>query len=154
LSSPIDSQGVDQAIAYAENAGVVIVAATGNDNTDTPKQYPAASDGVIGVAATGPDDVKSPFSNYGPDIKISAPGTDIESALPGSSYGVSSGTSMATPFVAGAVALLMQKEPSLSAEAIRALVMQASDSINAENPDYIDLLGAGRLDITNAVECQ
>jgi subtilisin family serine protease len=154
LSSPIDSQAVDQAIAYAENAGVIVVAATGNDDTDTPKQYPAASDGVIGVAATGPDDAKSPFSNYGSEIKISAPGTDIESALPGGTYGVSSGTSMATPFVAGAVALLIQKEPSMSAEAIRAVVLQSADSINAENPNYIDLLGSGRLDIPSAVGCQ
>lgn len=154
LSSPIDSDAVEVGIKYAEDAGVVIVAATGNDNTDTPKQYPAASEGVIGVAATGPDDVKSPFSNYGPDISISAPGTDIESALPGGTYGVASGTSMATPFVAGAIALLIQKEPSLSSEAIRAIVLQAAASIDAENPNYVDLLGSGRLDISAAVDCQ
>ncbi|MGH2550082.1 MAG: S8 family serine peptidase, partial [Thermomicrobiales bacterium] len=136
LSSPVDSEAVQVGISYAEAAGVVIVAATGNDNTDSPKQYPAATSGVIGVAATGPDDVKSPFSNYGSDISISAPGTDIESALPGDTYGVASGTSMAAPFVTGGIALLMQKEPSLTAEAIRAIVVQTATSINEENPDY------------------
>lgn len=154
LSSPIDSDAVEVGVKYAEDAGVVVVAATGNDNTDTPKQYPAASEGVIGVASTGPDDIKSPFSNYGTDISISAPGTDIESALPGGTYGVASGTSMATPFVAGAAALVIQADPSLSAEAVRAIVLESADSIDSENPDYIDLLGTGRLDIPAATGCQ
>lgn len=154
LSSPIDSDAVKVGLNYAEAAGVVIVAATGNDDTNAPKQYPAASEGVVGVAATGPDDVKSPFSNYGSEISISAPGTDIESALPGGTYGVASGTSMAAPFVAGGIALLMQKESSLSAEAIRAIVEQSAISINEVNPDYVGELGAGRLDITAAVGCQ
>jgi subtilisin family serine protease len=154
LSSPTDSDAVAVGVKYAEDHGVIVVAATGNDNTDSPKQYPAALDGVIGVAATGPDDTKSPFSNYGSDVSIAAPGTDIESTLPGGTYGISSGTSMAAPFVAGGIALLLQSQPSLSSEAARAMILQTATSINAENPDYVDELGSGRLDITNAVPCQ
>jgi subtilisin family serine protease len=154
LSSPIDSEAVDTGVKYAEDAGAVVVAATGNDNTDTPKQYPAASHGVIGVASTGPDDVKSPFSNYGADISISAPGTDIESSLPPNTYGVASGTSMAAPFVSGAAALLIQKEPGLSAEAVRTTLLETAVSINTENPNYIGQLGAGRVNIVRAVGCQ
>lgn len=154
LSSPTDSNSMGIGVKYAQDHGVVVVAATGNNNTDTPKQYPAATAGVIGVASTGPDDTKSPFSDYGSDVSISAPGTDVESTLPGGIYGVASGTSMAAPFVSGAVALLMQQESSMSAEAIRATVLQTATSINEENPDYIGALGSGRLDITAAVGCQ
>ncbi len=109
---------------------------------------------MIGVAATGPDDVKSPFSNYGSDISISAPGTDIECTMPGGEYGVSSGTSMAAPFVAGGLALLLQAQPSLSAEAARATILQAVVSIDSENPDYSGELGSGRLEIPGAIPCQ
>jgi subtilisin family serine protease len=154
LSSSSDSKAIETAVNYAAEKGVIIVAATGNDDTSNPKQYPAAIPGVIGVAATGPDDVKSPFSNYGSDISISAPGTDIESTMPGGAYGVSSGTSMAAPFVAGGLALLLQAQPSLSAEAARATILQAVVSIDSENPDYSGELGSGRLEIPGAVPCQ
>jgi subtilisin family serine protease len=154
LSSSTDSESLEVGVKYAQDHGVVVVAATGNSNTDTPKQYPAATAGVIGVASTGPDDTKSPFSDYGTDVSISAPGTDIESALPGGAYGVASGTSMSAPFVAGAIALLIQEQPSLSSEAIRATVLQTATSINEVNPEYVGELGSGRLDITAAVGCQ
>jgi len=153
LSSTKESDVIDRAIQAARERGVVVVASAGNADRESPKEYPSASPGVIGVAATGPGDVKSPFSSYGAELSMSAPGTGIQSAIPGGEYGEASGTSMAAPFVTAAVALVMEKNPQMNTDDIEALIESTSASLDTTNPDYVGKLGSGRLDITAAVDC-
>ena len=109
------------AIARAGQAGIVFCAAAGNDgmNADEQPMYPAAFDcpNIISVAATGPNDRLTSFSNYGDcSVDIGAPGVGIMSTLPGGRYAEWAGTSMATPFVTGAVALCAGEYPGETAE--------------------------------------
>lgn len=107
----------------------VVVAAMGNEyERGNPVEYPAAYTGVIAVGAMNEANRRAAFSNSGPHISLVAPGTNILSTLPmrksdyrneeETEYGAWSGTSMATPHVAGAVALLRAKEPNLTVEEI------------------------------------
>lgn len=96
----------ESAVNYAYNNGVTIVAAMGNDGSNTIN-YPAAYDHVIAVAATDRSNNRAYYSNYGSWCDISAPGSGIYSTLPGDDYEAWDGTSMATPVVTGAIALYM-----------------------------------------------
>lgn len=101
-----------QKISDAISAGVVVVAAAGNDGSCNAL-YPAAYPGVIAVAATEVNsDTLATFSQRGPNVDIAAPGRNIWSTVPTSNYGQKSGTSMATPFVSAAAALVLAKCPS------------------------------------------
>jgi subtilisin family serine protease len=109
------------AIKRAGEAGIVFCAAAGNDgsNNDESAFYPASFDcpTIISVAASEPDDALTYFSNYGDcSVDIAAPGTDILSTLPEGDYASWAGTSMATPFVTGTVALCASKYPAETAQ--------------------------------------
>lgn len=103
LGADVDVQAFHDACDAAEFAGVVLVAAAGNDGGAVI--YPAAYDSVIAVAATDSSDVRPWWSNYGPEIAIAAPGVNILSTYKGGGYETHSGTSMAAPHVAGTLAL-------------------------------------------------
>lgn len=108
-----NSPALQQAVAYASKAGVVLVAAAGNESTSA-KVYPAAMNGyVVGIASTSDQDKRSSFSNYGSaDVWIAAPGENIISTYPGGTYASESGTSFSSPMVAGTVALMLSAKQS------------------------------------------
>jgi serine protease len=116
------SQAVQDAITYAWNKGIVLVGAAGNNNREE-KFYPASMANVISVSATQRDDEFSHWSSYGPSVDVSAPGSSVQttnctaSACPNRSWGSHtyiSGTSFATPNVAGVVALIRARYPDWS----------------------------------------
>jgi thermitase len=106
----------NEAVAYANKKGCIVVVAAGNDNADARDYAPANAIGVITVSAIDAELNKAPFSNYVNDIKykLAAPGMNILSATPGNQYAVYNGTSMAAPFVTGLVAMLKSLKPELT----------------------------------------
>lgn len=121
---------IEDAVAYAISYGVVVVAATGNDGADVPS-YPAGYDGVIKVGATDINDDVADFSNRGETIL--APGVSVYSTYKNAGYATMSGTSMATPHVAGVCALAIAAHPSYTAAQIVALVEGSADSVGVVN---------------------
>ncbi|MBU6155047.1 MAG: S8 family serine peptidase [Bdellovibrionales bacterium] len=126
------SSFLDQAVQDAQKAGVIFVAAAGNEGKDISRfpTYPANLDGVIAVAATDSYDQLTYFSNYGASaVMIAAPGDQILSTFVGQGYKTLSGTSMATPQVAGAIALALSKNKSLQASAIKSALCSSADPV-------------------------
>jgi subtilisin family serine protease len=109
------SPAINQAVSYANQNGVILVAAAGNESTSAPV-YPAALDGrVMGIASTSNSDTLSSFSNYGDtDVWIAAPGEYVMSTFPGGTYASASGTSFSSPLVAGSAALMLSSQPGLN----------------------------------------
>lgn len=102
-------QAFEDAVQKVIDAGIVVVAAAGNDGpVEGSVDYPGAFDGVIAVAATDASDQVAAWSSRGPQVDIAAPGVSIYSTYKGSAYATMSGTSMASPHVAGVVALLLR----------------------------------------------
>lgn len=141
-----DSTTLHNAIRFAADHGVTLVAAAGNSNNDTP-YYPAAWPEVIAVAATNEADRKASFSTYGPQIYVDAPGVDIISAYPGDRYSVASGTSFSAPIVAGEAALIK----AMTTSGVTDRVGRSAVNIDAENPHYAGELGLGRIDMLKGV---
>jgi len=116
LGSSDSDTALQSAVDTAYSDGLLIVAAAGNDGnldgTDTDTEYPANYSSVIAVGAVDSDNNIAYFSSTGSKLEVVAPGVDIESTYLNNSYEEMSGTSMATPFVAGDLALLKQEYPT------------------------------------------
>src|SRR5229473_1412294 len=138
------SPALSKAVSYANKAGVVLVAAAGNENTNS-RVYPAALNGyVVGIASTTDWDSRSSFSNYGSyDVWIAAPGEYVISTYPGGTYASSSGTSFSSPLVAGAADLLLSAKSGLNQSS-------AASALSHGQPLTPDL-NHGRLDVYQAI---
>jgi subtilisin family serine protease len=140
------SELLDQAIQRAIRAGIIVVAAAGNDssNNDSVASFPANYSGVIAVASTDQRDNLSSFSNFGVNrVAIAAPGTQILSTVLNGNWNVLSGTSMATPQVAGAIALAMSARPGLPVDLHRQALCNSARKI------LLNRVACGRLDVNN-----
>ena len=124
------SWSIDAAIERAAQRGLVVVAASGNSGSNACDFSPAASTWAISVGATDRRDRQAPYSNYGACVDILAPGTDVMSAWKGSDRdrAPATGTSMAAPFVLGAVALILEARPTLSAHEVRRELLGAAST--------------------------
>lgn len=144
-----DSILLHQAIKYAYERGVLIVASAGNENTSF-KEYPAAYSEVIAVTATDEDDKPAAFTNFGDWVEVAAPGVEILSTYIGNSYARLSGTSMSAPCVAGIAALIWSVFPWMSKDQVRAQLRFTSEDLGVSGFDHY--YGYGRLNAQRAVE--
>jgi len=137
---------------YAAETGALLVAAAGNrSGVGNPTHYPAGYNEVIAVASVGSEDIVSSFSKTGEWVDISAPGDSILSVAPGGGFAVLSGTSMATPMVAGGAGLLKALHPDWSPDQLRLQMILTADPIDGINPDYAGRIGHGRLNLYRAL---
>ncbi|GEM_PF-1419467 len=127
--------------------GCLVIAAAGNDASGF-HYYPATYDSVLSVAATDQNDVAAYFTNYGNWVDIDAPGVSIYSTWDHNSYIHLDGTSMASPITAGVAALVKAQDPSRGPQQISDILITTADSLSlyTANPDWIGLLGSGRVD--------
>jgi subtilisin family serine protease len=159
-TTPTDTPVLRAAVDYALAHDVVVVASAGNDDPSTVDTtgtappavyYPAAYPGVLAVAATGTDDRRTDASHSGTYVGIGAPGKDVVSTGPNGPgrYAMLSGTSFATPFVAGTAALIRSYRPGLTAAQVVARLKATADPppTGVQNAD----VGAGIVDPYAAV---
>jgi subtilisin family serine protease len=142
------SIGEEAAVDYAWSHNVVVVAAAGNTGR-TSYHYPAAHQHVIAVAATDANDNLASFSTRGDFVDVAAPGSSVWSTFPGNRYGRMSGTSMATPHVAGLAALILSLNPTLTPDQVRAFIQDHADDLGAAGWD--PLFGFGRINAGRAL---
>ncbi|HEX5430183.1 MAG TPA: S8 family peptidase [Patescibacteria group bacterium] len=172
-----NSSDLANAVSYAYSKGSLVIAAAGNDkadqglNLDQNPVYPVCEDNgqnmVLGVAASDISDRKSDFSNFGINcVDITAPGQEILTTAffpsdPSDNVLIyASGTSLATPVVAGVAALIKSENPSMTNAQIRDLILNTADNIDALNQDNClgsscnGFLGKGRIDALSALQPQ
>ncbi|MFD3258467.1 S8 family peptidase [Paenibacillus lentus] len=149
LGNYADAQFLHEAIKYAYDKDVVLVAATGNDNTERPG-YPAAYPEVLSVSATDYNLQKASFSNYGDYVDVVAPGESIASTYPDNQYAALSGTSMASPHVAALAALIRSVNPDLKNTEVMDIIR--NNVIDLGDPGHDNLYGHGQIDVYAALE--
>ncbi len=143
------SESLDNACQATYAAGVLLVAAAGNENGGA-LHYPGACESVIAVSATNANDEVADFSSIGPEVELAAPGVDIRSTYGHGVYAVSSGTSMACPHVAGTAALVCAANPTLSHQQVRLRLRTTADDLGAPGPD--NLYGYGLVNAAAAAQ--
>jgi subtilisin family serine protease/flagellar hook assembly protein FlgD len=160
LGGPSTSTVLSNAVAYAEQQGVLVVAAAANHDSSQPytstPMYPAALPGVIAVGATDAIGHRADFSDYGSWVTVAAPGTGVWSTVPTlgsldfpgatSGYAPADGTSMASPIVAAEAALLMGRQPYATASQVRSAVVGSASGYSGLG------LGAGQVDFLAAFD--
>ena len=149
-AGPIYSFSLHNAVKYANRRNVVLTGAAGNNGLNNC-YYPAAHSQVIGVTATDPQDYVPPFANYGNEIDIAAPGTNILSLRAKNTdmygdgthivdeyYYLADGTSMACPYVAGLAGLMLSKNPSLKPSNVKKILKENGEDVHIYSYDRIN----------------
>jgi thermitase len=150
LGGSSGNQTLHDALIYAHDAGCMVVAATGNDVGAV--LYPAKYAEAFAVAATDSNDVWAWFSNYGPEVDVAAPGVGIYSTYFGGGYTSESGTSMATPHVAGLAALIWSEYPGYTNDQVEGRIETTAVDLGA--PGWDPYYGHGRIDAHAALPCE
>jgi len=149
LGIPEEYECLKEAMDYAAEKGVIVVAASGNDRTSTI-YYPAGYDSVIGVGAVNQDGTAYSRSAHNSSVCVTAPGVRVRSTGNDGGYTYCTGTSFAVPQVAGAVAALLGIDPTLTPEQIMELLSKTATDRGAEG--YDESFGYGILNLTACVE--
>lgn len=169
LISVIDQMAID----YAHKKGALVVVAAGNQGSETKDRSPVSLNHVLGVGALDLNDKRAGFSNWGPHIKIAAPGVDILSLRarrtdfillsqakdykagesfvgPKAMFMRASGTSFSAPMVSAVASLIWAKNPNLTNEQVERMLIESADDL--EVPGWDQLTGAGRLNAVDALK--
>lgn len=144
---------IERSFQRARDQGLLIIGSSGNKE-DEPVGYPAAFSSVISVGASNSEGKRATFSSFGPNLQVIAPGVRIYSSLPTalylSGFGYMSGTSMASPHVAGLAALLMAYRPDASLELISLAIMSGTNDVDPKGWDPES--GYGEINAVKAFE--
>ncbi len=147
FAGPADPMFRDM-LAKAHARGMVLIAAVGNAGPRSPPLYPAADRDVIGVTATDADDKLLPQANRGPQVAVAAPGVQIVEPAPDAGYQLTTGTSVAAAHASGVAALLLARDPKLTPDQVRRLLIKSARAIPGNKRD----VGAGVIDALGAVD--
>lgn len=156
-------QIIKDAMDYGYSHGVLMVAAAGNSDEDLKNGFwPASYPKILTVSATDPNDQKAPFSNYGENIDLSAPGVDILSLrangtdmyqdgthIINNQYYYASGTSMAAPHVASLAALILSQRPTLTTVQVESIMKNSADKIETGGESVFS--GYGRINVQKSL---
>lgn len=140
---------IERGVAATAARGILLVAAAGNAGAKSPPLYPAANPNVIAVSGTDAQDKLFAASNRGNYIAIAAPGADIFLPAPDEKYQITSGTSFSAAYVSGIAALIMERNPALKPNDVRAILTKTARDLGVPGRD--DLFGAGEADAFAAV---
>lgn len=136
-------------VAAIRRQGTVLIAAAGNGGAQAAPAYPAAYPEVIAVTATDFDDHRFAAANRGAYLAVAAPGVDIMVAAPSGAYATTTGTSVAAAHVSGLAALLLERDPGMTPDAIRAVLEKTARDLGPAGRD--DDFGAGLVNAEDAM---
>jgi subtilisin family serine protease len=148
FAGPPDPE-LQRIVAAAAAKGVLLVAAAGNAGPKSPPLYPAADVGVVAVTAVDADDKLFQNANRGKYVALAAPGVDILLPAPNGGYDLKSGTSVAAAFVSGVAALMMERNPSLKADAAKKTLVSTARPLAPAGHEAE--FGAGLVDALQAL---
>src|SRR5437899_4263700 len=140
---------IERGIAATASRGILMVAAAGNAGAKSPPLYPAANPNVIAVSGTDAQEKLFTASNRGNHIAISAPGADTFLPAPDAEYQITSGTSFSAAYVSGVAALMLERNPALKPNDVRAILTKTARDLGVPGRD--DQFGAGEADAFAAV---
>jgi thermitase len=149
LGNYADANFLHDAIKYAYDKDIVLIAASGNDNSEQPG-YPAAYPEVFAVAAADASKKKATFSNFGDYIDVTAPGVNIASTYPNNQYAALSGTSMASPHVTALAALIRSTNPQLKNTEVMEIMRKTAEDLGTPGKDKY--FGYGQIDVIKALQ--
>jgi hypothetical protein len=141
---------IERGIDALAARGIVMVAAAGNAGAKSPPLYPAANPNVIAISGTDAEDKLFAASNRGSYIAVAAPGADLFLPAPDQKYQIASGTSFSAAYVSGVIALMLECNPALKANELRAILMKTARDLGSPGRD--DQFGAGEADAFAATE--
>ena len=152
------STAIDDAVLMARDTyNMSVICSSGNGGGSTVG-YPSSNPNVMAIGATNQSDQKASFSQHGPDLEISAPGTSIFTTDIGNSYLSTSGTSFSSPIISGVIGLMLTVNPALAEEDIRQILKDTADKVggydynwNASMPGHSFELGYGRVNAEAAL---
>ncbi|UZD35795.1 S8 family serine peptidase [Capnocytophaga ochracea] len=130
--SVLKTDAIEKAIDYAKQKNVLIICASGNDSSNN-LSYPSSNEYVIAVGGIDRNNRRAPFSNYGNNLSVVAPGIDIFSTGLNNTYLSSDGTSFAAPQVSGVVALILSVNPDLTAKQVADIIEQTAQKVGGYN---------------------